>query len=201
MENSITTINWDALKALSYPSKLGKSLANTLRKFNKEEIFKELNKMIMHYTEHATKDVIKEGNRIKSIHSCYLKYEKYFPSTPVEKAFNDILEIRVVLDDYQAFDNMKLPACTKAADMRNGKAKDDGYRAIHVYYQEDHFHYPIEIQFVTEHDKKFNEWLHIYLYKYTSDSSIGIRLREMYEQGLIQTEERFREEMKKICVM
>ncbi|MBQ3601144.1 MAG: hypothetical protein II992_08115 [Lachnospiraceae bacterium] len=65
----------------------------------------------------------------------------------------------------------------------------------------DHFHYPIEIQFVTVYDKQFNEWLHVYLYKYTLNLSIGVKLRKMYELGLIQSEDQFREEMNKICVI
>lgn len=201
MEKAIVTIDWDLLKDISYSSELGKSLKNTLRKFDKEELFDELNNMIMYFTEKATKSVLKEENRIKSIHSCNLKYHKYFPTTPVEKAFNDILGIRIIIDDYSVFDEIKLPKCTKVADMRNGKAKDDGYRAIHVYYQLDHFHYPIEIQFVTAHDRQFNEWLHVYLYKYTSDLSVGVKLREMYELGLIQSKDQFREEMNRICVI
>ena len=113
----------------------------------------------------------------------------------------ELLGIRIVIDNYSVFDEIKLPKCTKDADMRNGKAKDDGYRAIYVYYQLDHFHYPIEIQFVTVYDKQFNEWLHVYLYKYTLNLSIGVKLRKMYELGLIQSEDQFREEMNKICVI
>lgn len=33
--------------------------------------------------------------------------------------------------------------------MSHGKANDDGYRGVHVYYQLDNFHYPIEIQYNT----------------------------------------------------
>lgn len=58
---------------------------------------------------------------------------------------------------------------------------DDGYRAIHMYYQKDHYHYPIEVQFMTLKDRNFNEWLHVYLYKYTSDNTIGIKLKTLYD--------------------
>lgn len=44
--------------------------------------------------------------------------------------------------------------------MSKGKSNDDGYRGIHVYYQKDNYHYPIEIQFDTYYDRQLNDWLH-----------------------------------------
>lgn len=199
MKDAILTLDWELLSNFSYRSQLGKSLKNTLRKFNKDDLFDELNAMISYFTEMITEQALVHENRIKSLHSCALKYEKYYPSTELEKVFNDVLGLRIVLDEYSMFDNLIFPENVHVADMRNGKAKDDGYRGIHVYFQKDHFHYPIEMQFMTEHDRQFNEWLHIYLYKYTDDKSIGIILRDMYEDGQIISEEHFREEMKKLC--
>ena len=70
-----------------------------------------------------------------------------------------------------------------------------------MYYQKNHFYYPIEIQFMTSKDRLFNEWLHIFLYKYIKDNTIGVRLRILYEQGYIINEDDFRREMKKLCVI
>ncbi len=103
--------------------------------------------------------------------------------------------LRIVIDDYKVFDDLVLPEGVRVADMRNGKSHDDGYRGIHAYYQKDHFHYPIEVQFVTSRDRQFNEWLHIYVYKYVTDNSIGCQLREKYEMGLITNESEFRKEL------
>lgn len=197
MKNEIT-IDWCLLDKISYQSKLGKSLKNTLRKFDKNELFEELNKMIEFYNEVLTPEFYQ--NRIKSLHSCMMKYDKYYPSTEVEKAFNDILGIRIIVNNYSACDNIQVPENIRVADMRNGKINDDGYRGIHLYFQKSHFHYPIEIQFMTEYDRQFNEWLHIYLYKYVKDNKIGIKLREMYDNGIITTQQQFREEMNKLCV-
>lgn len=191
----IITIDWDLMSDLSYRTNLNKSLKNTLRKFDKTELFEELNDMIMYFTEEA--DRIIHEKRVKALQSCLVKYERYFPNKQVEKVFNDILGIRIVVDDYALLDKIVFPPETKIADMRQGKAIDDGYRGVHVYYQKDHFHYPIEIQFVTAKDRQFNEWLHIYLYKYVNDTSIGQHLRKLYEDDIIQTEEGFRKEMKK----
>ncbi len=197
--DEIITIDWEMLNNISYRTQLEKNLKNTLRKFNKEVLFSELNDMIFHFVE--LDNLIKQEHRVKALHSCLIKYEKYFPSTPVEKAFNDILGIRVIVNDYDMVDCMEFPDNTKIADMRKGKSNDDGYRAIHVYYQKDHYHYPIEIQFMTPKDRQFNAWLHIYLYKYVNDNSIGQKLKELYDDGTIQTEEDFRKEMRKLCAI
>ena len=194
-EKAVLTIDWELLSELSYQTKLGKSLKNTLRKFNKSELFEELDEMIRYFTEKACEQVLPSKNRIKSLQSCCMKYNKYFPSTEVEKVFNDILGIRIIPEDYSIVDSIEFPEKTRIADMRNGKINDDGYRGIHVYFQKDHFHYPIEVQFMTERDRQFNEWLHVYLYKYTKDNTIGIALRKKYDEGLIVCEEQFRKEM------
>lgn len=193
------TIDWDLLDTFSYRTNLGKSLKNTLRKFNKVLLLEEISEVISAMDSHA--DAITHDHRVKALQSCYLKYNKYYPSTPVEKAFNDLLGIRIIVSDYTLVDQMILPDNVKIADMRHGKAQDDGYRAIHMYYQKDHFCYPIEIQFMTATDELFNKWLHIYLYKYISDSSIGQKLKTLYDKGLIVSKNDFEKEMQKLCVI
>lgn len=41
MNNMLITIDWERLSSISYKTQLGKSLKNTLRKFNKEELFND----------------------------------------------------------------------------------------------------------------------------------------------------------------
>lgn len=115
-----------------------------------------------------------------------------------EKVFNDILGIRIIIEDYSYFDELILPKQVHIADMRHGKAVDDGYRGIHLYFQKDHYHYPIEMQFMTARDKQFNEWLHIETYKYVTDNNIGAYLRRKYDAGMIISEEDFRRELKNV---
>lgn len=43
----------------------------------------------------------------------------------------------------------------------------------------------------------FNEWMHTYFYKYVDNYSVGLFLRRLYEQHIINTEEDFRKEMSK----
>ena len=136
----IMVIDWQMLADISYRTQLGKSLKNTLRKFDKEELFAELDDMISYFV--TIDGEIKPSHRIKSLQSCSLKYDKYFPSTPVEKAFNDILGIRIIIDDYSIAEQISnANDCIRFVDMSSGKSFDDGYRAVHAYYQKDHFHY------------------------------------------------------------
>ena len=193
------TIDWKTLDNISYRTQMGKSLKNTLRKFNKTALFEEINQVIDEMYD--VRNNIEHPNRIKSEHSCRLKYNRYYPAAQVESVFNDILGIRIIVDDYKAINSIKMPSNVRIVDMRNGKANDDGYRAIHLYYQKSHYHYPIEIQIISTKDRQFNEWLHMYLYKYVSDNNVGKTLREMYDNEFIGTEEDFKKEMQKICVI
>ena len=59
---------------------------------------------------------------------------------------------------------------------------DDGYRGVHLYFQLDSNHYPIEIQFNTLYDRQLNNWLHDYLYKKTYSNEVGQQLRARENQ-------------------
>lgn len=87
------------LQELSYESKMGKSLVNSLRKFEKETLFEEVSEMRL------------------------------------EKVFNDILGFRMLVDSYDTLLEGKIPQEMRVVDMSNGKANDDGYRGVHLYYQ------------------------------------------------------------------
>ena len=75
--------------------------------------------------------------------------------------------------------------------MSEGKAKDDGYRGVHLYYQVDNNHYPIEIQYNTLFDRQINNWLHDNLYKRDFPDEVGQKLRKLYDNGRIHTEKDF----------
>ena len=83
---------------------------------------------------------------------------------------------------------MELPEQFRISDMSHGKTIDDGYRGVHLHYQIDEFHYPIEIQFNTAWDLQFNLWLHKYVYKKSIPNIIGALLRRYYENGKIKSE-------------
>lgn len=61
------------------------------------------------------------------------------------------LGFRSLCDNYQDILELKELPQLRIADMSKGKSNDDGYRGIHVYYQLDGNHYPIEIKEALEH--------------------------------------------------
>lgn len=131
--------------------------------------------------------------RIKSMDSCIRKYKKYFPNTEMEKAFNDILGFRMLVNDYQYLLQDELLPGMRLVDMSTGKSRNDGYRGIHLYYQISHRHYPIEIQVNSYYDRQLNNWLHKFLYKKDYPANTGNALRAAYECGKIRNEEEFKE--------
>lgn len=79
--------------------------------------------------------------------------------------------------------------------MRKGKKIDDGYRAIHLYYQRDNLAYPIEVQLWCGKDYLFNIWSHQFVYKY-KNPEIGQRLYKEYTEQIIVTKQDFLERLK-----
>ncbi|HFD2029976.1 MAG: hypothetical protein ACLSBN_06805 [Clostridium perfringens] len=184
-----------SLDSVSYETKLGKNLKNTLRKVDRNELMEELKDYRLFLKKR--KDILSDYTyRIKSIQSINLKYDRYYPSKEINACFNDILGIRMIVDNYDI--NIKNDKI-RHVDMSKGKKNDDGYRGYHIYYKKSNYHYPIEVQFFTERDYIFNMWLHKYVYKY-KDNSIGIKLRELYDKNIIMTEEDFKEEFNK-CII
>ena len=71
----------------------------------------------------------------------------------------------MLCDNYDEMLNQDNIDKIRIVDMSQGKANDDGYRGVHLYFQLDHQHYPVEIQMNTYYDRQINNWLHKYLYK------------------------------------
>lgn len=187
----------DLLTRLSYKSELGISLKKTLRHFNKEELFAELININQWYDMQDLLYDIVIDYRIKSEQSARLKYYRYIEGREAEKVFNDLLGFRTLCDSYKEILALKSKQFY-IVDMSKGKAHDDGYRGVHVYFQIDHFHYPIEIQYNTYYDRQINNWLHKYLYKKQYPNNIGQKLRLRYEQGYIKNEFDFKEVFKDV---
>ena len=101
-------------------------------------------------------------------------------------SYIDVLGFRLRFNDYPE----EYPDYFRVVDLRNGKKIDDGYRAIHLYYQRDNLAYPIEVQLWCGKDYAFNIWSHQYVYKYKTPE-IGKILYQEYSAGIIQTEQEF----------
>lgn len=187
----------EILDKLSFQSELGISLKKDLRYFERERLLKELFAMADWYDTAEILDGIALDYRIKSEDSIILKYDRYYPDHQARKVFNDILGFRAFCDNYEELMDLNIDHF-RIADLSMGKARDDGYRGVHVYYQKSSIHYPVEIQFNTLYDRQINNWLHDYLYKKEYPEKIGCLLRKKYEDGLIRTENEFKEAMKHV---
>ena len=188
----------EVLAKLSYKSELGINLKKNLHYFEKEQIFAELVKVNSWYDEYDELHDLALDYRIKSVQSSVLKYHRYYPDHQARKVFDDLLGFRSLCDNYEDVLALHEIPELRVADMSQGKANDDGYRGIHVYYQLDGHHYPIEIQYNTYYDRQFNNWLHKYIYKKNYKNEIGLKLRKMYESAKIQTEQDFKEALEHV---
>lgn len=184
------------LAALSYNSGLGTSLKRSLARFNKDDVIQEIKEMRAWYNEQNIIDSLPIDSRIKSIGSAAIKFDKYYPYGTFSSVFNDILGFRAVCSDYEEVLELDLEEKIRVVDMSHGKSSDDGYRGVHVYYQKDNYHYPIEIQLNTYYDRQFNDWMHDKFYKRGFDNTIGQKLRKEYEDGKIKSRKEYEEVLK-----
>ena len=185
-------LSLEILDALSFQSSMGIPLKKNLHYFDKDLLIAELMAMTDWLDEQEILSEIALDYRVKSLDSILLKYDRYYPNHQTRKVFNDILGFRAFCDEYDQIFEEAAPQF-RIADMSDGKALDDGYRGVHVYYQKSGKHYPIEIQFNTLFDRQLNNWLHDYLYKKSYPIDTGRIMRENYESGLIRNEQEFKE--------
>lgn len=189
----------ETLTALSYKTSLDKNLKRNLHHFDKEVLLNDVDNAISFLDSQG--DILESiaiDYRIKSEQSAHYKYERYYPDTLTEKVFNDLLGFRSLCDSYSDIFALSEEPGFRVADMTTGKANDDGYRGVHVYFQVDHFHYPIEIQYNTYYDRQLNNWLHSFLYKKGYDNSVGKMMRTEYELGHIKSDIDFEEVLKNV---
>lgn len=187
-------ISKEVLDTLSYTSNLGQSLKQiSLRKTDIEDILSDIGKYRTNYIDILIADNL-IGTRFKSEDSIMLKYEKTLKNGGgFKQCFNDVLGFRLKLEDYPN----EFPEYFRVVDLRQGKQLDDGYRAIHLYYQRDNLAYPIEIQLWCGKDYLFNSWSHKHTYKY-KNPSIGMMLYNEFELGNINSEEQFLNKLKEL---
>lgn len=182
----------DVLDSLSYKSSLPISMKRTLRHFDKSEVLEDIRNARQWYNMQSVLYTLPIDLRIKSIGSASMKFDRYLNST-FSRVFNDILGFRSICSNYEEVLSLETENKIRVVDMSEGKTNDDGYRGVHVYYQKDNFHYPIEIQFNTYYDRQFNDWMHDKFYKREYDDYVGRILRELYEDGKIKSAKEFEE--------
>ena len=180
-------ISKEILDVLSYQSQLKRSLKQiSLSQTPLEEILEDIGRYRASYIDVLVQENL-IGSRFKSEDSIIRKYEKTLKNNGgFKQCFNDVLGFRLKYETYPT----EFPEYFRVVDLRSGKKIDDGYRAIHLYYQRDNKAYPIEIQLWCGKDYYFNMWSHRHVYKYKKPE-VGKKLYEMFEVGSIQKEEEF----------
>lgn len=187
-------ISKEKLDAISYTSTLQRSLKQiSLRKIPLENILADIAIYRSIINTVLTKENI-TGSRFKSNDSIMRKYNKTLQTGGgFKQCFNDVLSFRLKFDKYPN----KFPEYFRVVDLRNGKKIDDGYRAIHLYYQRDNHSYPIEIQLWCGIDYEFNLWSHQFIYKYLAPE-IGKQLYDEFHCGIITCKEDFIQRLKSV---
>lgn len=185
-------ISKEVLDNLSYKSTLGKSLKQiSLRDTSLEIILQDIARYRASYIDILVQENL-IGSRFKSDDSIMRKYEKTLRTGGgFKQCFNDILGFRLRFEEYPE----EYPEYFRVVDLRKGKKINDGYHAVHLYYQRDNMAYPIEVQLWCGKDYLFNIWSHQYIYKY-KEPEIGRILYEEYMQGIITDEQQFIERLK-----
>ena len=180
-------ISKETLDLLSYQSTLGRSLKQiSLSATPIDMILDDIAKYRAGYIDTLVQENL-IGSRFKSEDSIIRKYKKTIANHGgFKQCFNDVLGFRLRFDEYPN----SYPDYFRVVDLRNGKRVDDGYRAIHLYYQRDNLAYPIEVQLWCGKDYYFNLRSHQYVYKYKSPE-IGQKLYQEYNEGMIKTEQEF----------
>ena len=187
-------ISKEVLDKISYESTLGQSLRQiSLRKTVLSDILADVDRYRSQYTDIVVQENL-IGSRFKSNDSIMRKYEKTLRTGGgFKQCFNDVLGFRLYFKEYPE----TYPEYFRVVDLRKGKKIDDGYRAVHLYYQRDNLAYPIEIQLWCAEDYQFNVWSHKLVYKYYT-ADMGKRLYEKYRRGIITSEEAFKYEMDRL---
>lgn len=182
----------ETLDMLSFQSNLGRSLKQiSLRDTPLELILEDISRYRSSYIDAFVQENL-IGSRFKSDDSIMRKYQKTISAGGgFKQCFNDILGFRLRFEEYPE----TYPDYFRVVDLREGKKVDDGYHAIHLYYQRDNLAYPIEVQLWCAKDYLFNLWSHQYVYKY-KQAELGKRLYEEYANNLIGTEREFVDRLK-----
>ena len=187
-------ISKEVLDKISYESTLGQSLRQiSLRKTVLSDILADVDRYRSQYTDIVVQENL-IGSRFKSNDSIMRKYEKTLRAGGgFKQCFNDVLGFRLYFKEYPEI----YPEYFRVVDLRKGKRIDDGYRAVHLYYQRDNLAYPIEIQLWCGADFQYNIWSHKYIYKY-DNADIGKVMYQLYVDNEIHTEWDFIEKLEEM---
>lgn len=112
--------------------------------------------------------------RVKNKHSIYDKLAKYMQmkeegKIPINKCLNDILGIRIVLNNNIEFNILKDFITKKFSNIKCIDSTKNEYKALHAYIKRDNYSFPWEVQIWNFSDEKSNKGSHFkYKQEYTN---------------------------------
>lgn len=102
--------------------------------------------------------------RIKNLNSIYYKInrynKKYNGKIPINKSLNDLLGVRLIIDNSFDYDYLMSLIQDEFDNYRFLDASKKGYIANHLYIKVDNFSFPFEIQFWKKENETNNKNLH-----------------------------------------
>lgn len=174
---------------------------NTIEKLEDKMGFDEVYEKVLDYIElndaiydlddfiHSIED-INISFRTKSEDSLRKKWCKNLgENRPIKKVFNDIIGIRIITkqDVDNIIKNIK-DICTnknykfELVDLKNNtKSKDDGYRGIHIYIENNSKSFKVEIQTWDKFDSILNFYTHQHIYKANKGLEYALNLRTWFD--------------------
>lgn len=96
-------------------------LNKTLHKFDKQELMRDISYSRDFYDEALENLNFPYNYRIKSLESCRIKYDRYYPNYTVERTFNDIFSARIIINNYQDAYDFTDTKPSRESNMINGK--------------------------------------------------------------------------------
>lgn len=91
------------------------------------------------------------NTRIKQLNSIQYKYHKYLTGdlkgkSAINKCFNDLYGLRIIINYSFSFDEIKSAVECRFPDLKVINANKDAYYATHIYFQENNYVFPWELQ-------------------------------------------------------
>lgn len=187
LSHGVTVQNLNCLLCNSFH---GLDLNKQIREYEESVFWSDLLEARRETIRKLQRTVLRAEHRVKAKDSILGKLKRKSQDFRINRIFNDILSIRILVDSYPSF--RSIPDCFRMVDYVNDLKRKSGYRGIHIYYRENNNQYPIEIQINSFRDRLFNDWMHIETYKKGIPNHVQEKLRGGYEAGRIKNIEDFR---------
>lgn len=130
--------------------------------FNYREFINENNIQLMKDFKQFNSSKAKVSSRAKTKNSIEYKIENYVKNhengeLPINKCLNDLFGIRIICKEVLTYNQIKELVENQYENLKCiDSSKKVGYKATHIYFKEDNFHFQWELQIWNEKDEENN---------------------------------------------